>query len=72
MIAGMIILLVGLYYSIIKAGIPYQDPPLDLQIQYEVHARIGGVLTGIGLKIAVCSGIVRFVLSLVGKKRRKK
>ena len=30
-IAGIIILLIGLYYLIIKAGIPYQDPPLDLQ-----------------------------------------
>ena len=34
MMAGGIILLIGLYYSMVKAGIPYQDPPLELQIQY--------------------------------------
>ena len=32
MMAGGIILLIGLYYSMVKAGIPYQDPPLELQI----------------------------------------
>ncbi|MCI8751125.1 MAG: hypothetical protein K1W39_01755 [Lachnospiraceae bacterium] len=64
-IAGIIILFIGLYYSIIKAGIPYQDPPLDLWIQYETNVRIGGLLTGIGLKIAVCSSIIRFVLELI-------
>ena len=47
-IAGIIILFIGLYYSIIKAGIPYQDPPLDLWIQYETNVRIGGLLTEIG------------------------
>lgn len=32
-LAGIIILFIGVYYWIIKAGIPYQDPPLELQIQ---------------------------------------
>lgn len=64
-IAGIIILFIGLYYSIVKAGIPYQDPPLDLWIQYETNARIGSLLTGIGLKTTVCSIIIRFVLELI-------
>lgn len=67
-IAGIIILFIGLYYAIIKAGIPYQDPPLDLWIQYEVDAGIGSVLTGIGLKTAVCSGVIRFVLGMIWKR----
>lgn len=71
-IAGIIILFIGLYYSMIKAGIPYQDPPLDLRIQYEVDARIGDVLTGSGFKIAICSIIIRFVLNLIWKKCEKK
>lgn len=71
-IAGIIILFIGLYYSMIKAGIPYQDPPLDLRIQYEVDAGIGHVLTGIGFKIAICSSIIRFVLNLIWKKYQKK
>lgn len=67
-IAGIIILFIGLYYFIIKAGIPYQDPPLELRIQYEVNAGIGDVLIGSGFKIAVLSGIIRIILGLVCKK----
>ncbi len=71
-IAGIIIFFIGVYYSMIKAGIPYQDPPLDLRIQYEINAGIGDVLTGSGFKVAVCGGIVQFVLNLLWKKHQKK
>ncbi len=71
-IAGVIILLIGIYYSIIKAGIPYQDPPLDLKIQYEVNAGIGRILTGIGFKITIYSSVIHFVLNLIWKKCQKK
>ena len=36
-LAGVIIFFIGAYYCVIKAGIPFQDPPLELQIQYAVH-----------------------------------
>lgn len=61
-IAGIIILFIGLYYFMIKAGIPYQEPPLDLWIQYQVNAGIGERLMEIGFKVAMCSGVVRFLL----------
>lgn len=61
-IAGVILLFIGLYYSVIKAGIPYQDPPLELQIKYAVNREIGEVLTGKGLLIAVFGGVARLVL----------
>ena len=64
-LAGAILLLIGLYYSIIKAGIPYQDPPLELQIQYAVNTRIGEILTGNGFVIAVCGGVIRLILRLI-------
>ena len=57
-IAGIIILFIGLYYFMIKAGIP----PLDLWIQYQVNAGIGERLMEIGFKVAMCSGVVRFLL----------
>jgi len=60
--AGVLILLTGLYYMAIKAGIPAQDPPLELQIQYAVNMGIGEVLTGNGFKLAVCSGVLRFIV----------
>ena len=53
-LAGIIIFLVGLYYWVIKAGIPYQDPPIELQIQYAVNMGIGDALVGKGLAFAVC------------------
>ncbi len=70
-ISGIIVLLIGLYYFVIKAGIPYQDPPLDLQIQYEINARIGDILMEVGFKIAVYSSIIRFILSIIWKKYQK-
>ena len=63
--AGVIILFIGLYYYMIKAGIPYQDPPLELQIQYAVNMRIGEILTGSGFVIAVCGGVIRLILRLI-------
>lgn len=66
-IAGMIILFIGIYYAVIKAGIPYQDPPLELQIQYAINAGIGDVLTGCGFTITIFSGIVRLALHLIWK-----
>lgn len=70
--AGVIVLFIGLYYSVIKAGIPYQDPPLELQIKYAVNMGIGETLTGKGFMIAVCGGIVRLVLGLILKKRQQR
>lgn len=67
-IAGLIILFIGLYYCVIKAGIPYQDPPLELQIQYEVNTRIGDILMGNGFMIAVCGGVIRLLVGLIWKK----
>ena len=40
-ISGMIIFVIGLYYLIIKAGIPYQDPTEELRIQYAINMGIG-------------------------------
>ncbi|MCI8748130.1 MAG: hypothetical protein HFH67_09720 [Lachnospiraceae bacterium] len=67
-IAGIIICFTGLYYSVFKAGIPYQDAPLDLKIQYEINAGIGAVLAGTGFKIIIFSSITRLALRLVWKR----
>lgn len=61
-LSGLIILLIGLYYLVIKAGIPYQDPPLELQIKYAVNMEIGNVLSKTGAIIFLLSGIVRLLL----------
>ena len=63
-LAGGIIFFIGLYYWIVKAGIPYQDPPLELQVQYAVNSGIGSILTGKGFLIALCGGADRLFLGV--------
>ena len=48
-LAGLIMQLIGLYYLVIKAGIPYQDPPPELQLRYAIHMGIGELLFRDGL-----------------------
>lgn len=67
-LAGILLLLIGLYYGVIKAGIPYQDPPLELQIEYEIHARIGDLLMADGFKMILCGGLIRLLLGQIYKK----
>ena len=68
-IAGAVILLIGLYYLIIKAGIPYQDPTTEMQIQYAINSGIGDVLSLTGLCMTVLASIIRIILGIIGKKK---
>ena len=69
LLAGVIILLIAAYYSIVKAGIPYQDPPPELQIQYAVNTGIGDELFKAGL-IVVALGILGRMISRILDKRQ--
>ncbi len=71
LLAGIIILFIGVYYCVIKAGIPYQDPPLELQIQYAINTGIGEILVKDGFRVFICGGIARLLFKLVLKKKRK-
>ncbi len=71
-LAGIMIFFIGIYYCVFKAGIPYQDPPLELQIQYAIHMGIGEILVRDGFLIFICAGAGRLILKLVLKKTRKK
>lgn len=72
MLSGIIILIIGAYYTYIKAGIPYQDPPLKLQIQYAANMEIGNILSRSGFLIFICGGAASLVFKLVSKKNQKK
>ena len=67
-ISGMIIILVGMYYLVIKAGIPYQDPPLELQIKYAVNMGTGEELLRIGGLLFVTGIAGRIVMFLTDRK----
>ena len=68
-IAGLIMLIIGLYYLVIKAGIPYQDPTVEMQIQYSINMGIGDTLTLTGFILSVLGLICRIVTGIISKKR---
>ena len=68
-IAGLIMLIIGLYYLVIKAGIPYQDPTVEMQIQYSINMGIGDTLTLTGFILSVFGLICRIVTGIISKKR---
>ena len=68
-ISGAVILLIGLYYMMIKAGIPYQDPTTEMQIQYEINMGIGNILSLTGFCMTVIAVIIRVVLGVLSKKK---
>ncbi len=70
-LAGVILLFMGSYYWMIKAGIPYQDPTLEMQIQYTIDLRIGEILMGNGFRIAICGGVIRLVCKVIELIREK-
>lgn len=70
-LAGILVLSAGLYYLVIKAGIPYQDPTPELQLQYSINMGIGDVLTKIGLCTTVAGSICRIVIGILSRKKKK-
>ena len=66
-IAGVIILLLSAYYLVIKAGIPYQDPTPELQLQYTVNSHVGDELLTAGLTALIVGIVGRVVTGIIGK-----
>jgi hypothetical protein len=50
-LAGLALVVLGFVYSVLLAGIPYQDPTAEMQANWNFHNRVGEllVLTGFGL-----------------------
>lgn len=69
--AGGIVFFTGMYYSIVKTGILYQDLSQELQTPYEVNVMIGDILIKNGIFILLWGGIVRVVLGLVLKREHQ-
>jgi hypothetical protein len=71
-LAEVIILEVGLYYAVIKAGIPYQDPTTELQFRYTVNMGIGETLIKIGAVMFSVGTLFRIVVGLISRKQDKR
>lgn len=61
--AGIINIMIGEFYTLLVAGLPYQDPTLELQIQYSINQGVGNVLTEIGFRML----ILGIILSIISK-----
>ena len=70
-IAGVIIFLIGVYYWMFKAGLPYQDPPLELQIQYAIDQGIGDTLMSVGFEVGIIGVVARIISGIVSKRKVK-
>ena len=49
LLLGLGTLFAGFMYSVLFAGIPYQDPPPALQADYEFHIAVASRIEAIGL-----------------------
>lgn len=58
---GILLLLLGFCYDIMFAGIPYQDAPDNLILQYNRHQTISERIMIVGLIVTGAGVIVRFV-----------
>ena len=70
LLSGAILFLIGLYYAMFKAGIPYQDPPLELQIKYEINMGIGSTLLKTGAPL-ILAGVIGLIVSIVIRKKKQ-
>lgn len=70
LLAGLIILAIGAYFLLIKAGIPYQNPTAELEVQYIVNYGIGNILSKLGMLLALSGGTVRLISWLICRKDR--
>ena len=63
-LSGIIILMIGIYYFLVKAGIPYQDPSTEMEIRYAVNSGIGEELIRTGSVLVILGGAARFLSGL--------
>jgi hypothetical protein len=49
--AGMLLFIGGLIYSIVFAGIPYQDPTPQMYATWKLHHRVGDLVILAGLVV---------------------
>lgn len=70
LVVGFVICIVGFYYSVIKAGIPYQDPTPEMTKKYMLYMRIGDTLSITGSGILLIAITLLIVLKIVNSKRK--
>ena len=71
-VLGTALVLFGLLYDLILAGIPYQDPTPELQFRWEFHKFVAGLFLKTG-GVAILLGFLAapFLLKMTKRKIQK-
>jgi len=69
LVISCITIIVGFYFSFIKAGIPYQDPTPELTKRYTFYMNLGDTILLIGF-IALLVSISLWIIIAQLKKRK--
>ena len=69
-LSGVIVLGIGLYYVLVKAGLPYQDAPTDLAIEWMADQRAGETLSQTGA-LVLGIGVLGQILLYLSKRKKK-
>ena len=59
MLSGLIVIAIGIYFSLFKAGLPYQDPTIEMTIQWNAWYIAGDS--------CLKSGGICFIIGLIGR-----
>lgn len=58
-LSGSIIFVIGLYFSVVKGGLPYQDPTTEMTIRWMAYHFAG--------ETCMLNGLVIFLIGLIGR-----
>ena len=70
-VAGALAFVIGLYFWIIKAGIPAQDPTPEMKAQYAQNMLIGDALVFSGFLTSLTAAIPRIIIGIVSRRRKQ-
>lgn len=68
LLAGAVLLLIGLNFIIVKAGIPYQDPTPEMTVCWTAYFQAGIITLRWAIGLLAAGGLGRVLIHLIGKR----
>ena len=72
-VGGLFLILLGIVYGSVFAGIPYPDPTPEMTANYSFHINVSEIIVFLGLSalfLGVVGGAAQFKLNKLGKTRK--
>lgn len=70
--AGIVMLAVGIYYSVIVAGLPYQDPTPEMLEKWNMAHRTGTLWQCIGAATALIGAVGLTAIKILSRRFKNK